>query len=263
MTTVRADEPVASSVRSGVGYWFHSFALMTRWELGSLRQYLPLIVAIQIVVGGGFAVGIGLLYQQIPSRNALFLATGVAVITLITVGLVLGPQLVANQKMAGTYDFMWSLPVPRTSQASAWIIVNGLIALPGMLAALFIASWRYGLAFQPSFAVVPAVLLTIVTATMIGYALGHAIRQPMITQLITLLLSFVILGFAPINFPPENLPGWLAELHQFLPFTHMAAVIRGGLTEGMVDDTPLSYVVLGLYTLVSVVVAAWIVGRRD
>jgi ABC-2 type transport system permease protein len=98
---------------------------------------------------------------------------------------------------------------------------------------------------------------------MIGYAFGHAVRKPMITQLVTILVSFVILGFAPINYPPENLPAWLADLNQFLPFTHMAAIIRGGLTEGLVDDTPLSYVVLGLYMIVSVIVAAWVVGRRD
>jgi ABC-2 type transport system permease protein len=252
----------AFSVRSGFGHWLHSYSMMTRWELGSLRQLLPLIVAIQIVVGAGFAIGIGLLYDQIPTRNALYLSTGAAVVTLITVGLVLGPQLVANQKMAGTYDFMWSLPVPRTSEAAAWVTVNGAIALPGMLAALLIAWWRYDLPIELSLAIVPAVLLTLFTATMIGYAFGHAIGQPMITQLITTLIIFVILGFAPINFPPENLPGWLADLNQFLPFTHMAAVIRGGLTEGLVDDTPLSYLVLGVYAVVSVIVAAWVVGRR-
>jgi ABC-2 type transport system permease protein len=175
---------------------------MTRWELGSLRILLPLIVAIQILIGGGFALGIGLFFDQIPDRNALFLSTGVTVVTLITVGLVLGPQLVGNQKTAGTYDFLWSLPVPRTTQAAAWTTVNAVIALPGMLAALLIASWRYDIAIRVSPSIVPAVLLTIVTATMVGYAFAHAIRKPMVTQLITQLLIFFILGFAPINFPP-------------------------------------------------------------
>ncbi len=236
---------------------------MTRWELGSLRLLLPLIVAIQIVIGGGFALGIGLFFDQIPDRNALYLSTGVTVVTLITVGLVLGPQLVGNRKTADTYDFLWSLPVPRTTQAAAWTMVNAVIALPGMLAALLIADWRYDIPLHVSPSIVPAVLLTIVTATMVGYAFAHAIRKPMVTQLITQLLIFFILGFAPINFPPENLPGWLASVNEWLPFHHMAVVMRAGLTENLVTDVGRSYGVLALYTVASSAVAAWVIGRRD
>ena len=261
MTTVSPS--LAVSVRTGTAHWAKSFVMMTRWELGSLRILLPLIVALQIVIGGGFALGIGLFFDQIPDRNALYLSTGVTVVTLITVGLVLGPQLVGNQKTAGTYDFTWSLPVPRTTQAAAWTTVNVVIALPGMLAALMIADWRYDLPLRVSPSIVPAVLLTIVTATMVGYAFAHAIRKPMVTQLITQLLIFFILGFAPINFPPENLPGWLASVNEWLPFYHMAVVMRAGLTEGLVSDVGRSYAGLVFYTVVSSAVAAWVIGRRD
>lgn len=254
---------VTTTVRKGLDHWVQSYLMMTRWELGSLRILMPLIVAMQVVIGGGFALGIGLFFDQIPERNAVFLSTGVAVVTLITVGLVLGPQLIGSRKTADTYDFMWSLPVPRTTQTAAWTTVNSVIAVPGMLAALVIANWRYDLALRISPSIIPAVLLTIVTATMVGYAFAHAIRKPMVTQLITQLLIFFILGFAPINFPPENLPGWLASLNEWLPFHHMAVVMRAGLTEGLVSDVGRSYGVLGAYTLASAAVAAWVIGRRD
>ena len=252
----------AATVRTGPDHWMQSYLMMTRWELGSLRMLLPLIVAMQVVIGGGFALGIGLFFEQIPDRSALFLSTGVTVVTLITVGLVLGPQLIGSRKTAGTHDFMWSLPVPRTTQTAAWTTVNSVIALPGMLAALLIANWRYDLPLRVSSSIVPAVLLTIVTATMVGYAFAHAIQKPMITQLITQLLIFFILGFAPINFPPENLPGWLASVNEWLPFHHMAVVMRAGLTEGLVTNVGRSYGVLTAYTAVSVAVAAWVIGRR-
>lgn len=250
------------SARTGTAHWVQSYLMMTRWELGSLRLLLPLIIALQIVIGGGFALGIGLFFDEMPARNALFLATGVGVVTLITVGLVLGPQLVGNHKVAGTYDFLWSLPVPRTTQAAAWLTVNSIIALPGMVAALVIADWRYDLTFEVSWAIVPAVLLTITTATLVGYAFAHAIPKPMITQMITQLLIFMILGFSPINFPPENLPDWLVSVNQWLPFQHMAAVIRAALTDGLVDNAGTSYLILSAYTLASAVVAAWVIGRR-
>lgn len=262
MTATPVMGPLSPAVTRGPARWLTSYSMMTRWEFGSLRRLLPLIVALQVVIGGGFAIGVDLLYDDIPTRNALYLSTGVAVVTLITVGLVLGPQLVANHKTAGTYDFMWSLPVPRTTQAAAWVTVNSVIALPGMVAALVIANWRFELPLQISPRVVPAVLLTIVCATMIGYAFAHAIPKPMITQLITQLLIFMILGFAPINFPPENLPAWLAELNLWLPFYPMAEVVRDGLTQGLVTDVVRSYAVLGVYTVASVAVAAWVVGRR-
>jgi len=258
LSTRSAAEPV----RSGTAHWLRSYVMMTRWELGSLRLLLPLIIALQIVIGGGFALGIGLFFDQMPARNALFLATGVAVVTLITVGMVLGPQLVGNQKVAGTYDFLWSLPVPRTTQAAAWLTVNSIIAIPGMVAALVIADWRYDLSLQVSPIIVPAVLLTIGTATLIGYAFAHAIPKPMITQMITQLLIFTILGFSPINFPPENLPDWLVAVNEWLPFQHMAAVVRAALTEGLVDNVGGSYLILGIYAAISVMVSAWVIGRR-
>ncbi len=258
-----ADTKAGQPVRTGIGHWTQSYLMMTRWELGSLRLLLPLIIALQVVVGGGFALGIGLFFDEMPVRNALFLATGVAVVTLITVGLVLSPQLVSNHKVAGTYDFLWSLPVPRTTQATAWLTVNSIIALPGMAAALVIADWRYDLTLQISWAIVPAVLLTIGTATLVGYAFAHAIPRPMITNMITQLLIFVILGFSPINFPPENLPNWLVAVNEWLPFQHMAAVVRAALTDGLVENVGASYAVLAAYAAVSAIVAGWVIGRRN
>jgi len=131
-----------------------------------------------------------------------------------------------------------------------------------MVAALVIADWRYDLSLQVSPIIVPAVLLTIGTATLIGYAFAHAIPKPMITQMITQLLIFTILGFSPINFPPENLPDWLVAVNEWLPFQHMAAVVRAALTEGLVDNVGGSYLILGIYAAISVMVSAWVIGRR-
>jgi hypothetical protein len=42
----------------------------------------------------------------------------------------------------------------------------------------------------------------------------------------------------------------------------MAAVIRAALTEGLVDNVGRSYLILVLYTAISALVAAWVIGRR-
>ena len=254
--------PAIPALRTGPGYWWHSFLMMTRWEIVGLRLLLPITVFVQVLTGAGFVLGVGLFFAQVPPRSALFLSTGVIVITLATVGLVLGPQLIAAQKAEQTYDFIWSLPVPRSTAAAAWIVTNTIIAVPGMVMALVVANWRYEIDLQASALIVPGALLTLYTATMLGYAIAHTVKQPMLINLITQVTIFALTGFSPVNFPKEQLPGWLAALNEFLPLLHMANVMRAGLTQGIVDGLGRSYVVLGLWAVAATMVTALVLRRR-
>jgi ABC-2 type transport system permease protein len=249
-------------LRSGTGYWWHSYRMMVRWELTALRLVLPVAGMVQILSGAGFVLALGLFFGQVPPRAALFVSTGVLVITLVTIGLVLGPQLIAQQKAEQTYEFLWSLPVPRTTAALAWVTTNLILGLPGMAVALVVALLRYDLDLHVSPAVLPAVLLTLFTGTMIGYAVAHALGNPLLIAAITQLLIFVIIGFSPINFPADQLPGWLAAVHRWLPLAPMADTVRAGLTEGVITNLTRSYLVLGAWAAASVGVTALVLGRR-
>jgi ABC-2 type transport system permease protein len=249
-------------VRRGAGYWWHSYLMMSRWELTNLRLVLPVAVVAQVLSGAGFVLGVGLFFSRIPDEAALFVSTGVLVVTLVLVGMIMGPQLVAAQKFNQTYDFMWSLPVPRSTAAAAWLTMNMAIALPGMAVALVVAILRYDLPITINPSVVPAVLLVLLTGTTIGYAMAHLIGNPLVMQVITQVTIFVILGFSPINFPRDHLPGWLAAINDWLPFHHMAAVTRGGLTTGVIDGLPRSYLVLGAWALAALAATAVVLRRR-
>ncbi|UCF66784.1 MAG: ABC transporter permease [Acidobacteriota bacterium] len=248
--------------RRGLVHWLRSYALLVEWEARSLRLLLPLAIVAQILLGAGLAIGFGFLMGEIPTIEAQFLATGVTVISMITVGLVLVPQIVSQRKYAGIYDYMWSLPVPRTSSVAASLTVNSFIALPGMVLALLVASWRFDLSLQISPLVVPAALLTLVSAASVGFALAHAISNPLLTNLVTNVLLFVILLYSPINFPPDRLPGWLASLHHGLPFQHAANVMRAGLTEGLATHAGESFAILAGWAAAAWIITAWVVGRR-
>lgn len=251
-----------TAVRRGPAHWWRSYLMMTRWEMTGLRLLLPITAFVQVVTGAGFVLGVGLFFDRIPPTAALFVSTGVVVITLATVGLVLGPQLIAAQKAQDVYDFVWSLPVPRSTAAAAWITVNTVIAVPGMVMALLVAVWRYDLAIVVTPAVVPGALLTLFTATMLGYAIAHVIRQPVLINVITQVTIFFLTGFSPVNFPKEQLPGWLAALNEGLPLLHMANVMRAGLTEGIVTGLGRSYLVLGLWAAAATALAGWVLRRR-
>lgn len=257
-----ADDGAARTIRSGIGFWLRSFVLMVSWELRSLRLVLPLAIVVQVLIGAGLALGFGLLMGDIPTVQALYLATGATVVSMITLGFVLAPQLIAQQKMSGVYDYLWSLPVPRSTSVAAGLVVNALIATPGMILALLVAAWRFDLHLAVSPLVVPAAVLTLVMAASVGFALAHAIPNPMVTNLVTQVLVFVILLFSPLYYPPERLPAWLGAIHRFLPFQHAANVVRAGLTEGLSTHVGESFVVLAVWALASWLVTAWVVGRR-
>ena len=42
----------------------------------------------------------------------------------------------------------------------------------------------------------------------------------------------------------------------------MAAVVRAALTDGLVDNVGGSYLILCIYAAISVMVSAWVIGRR-
>jgi ABC-2 type transport system permease protein len=261
VATLALDRPT-DSIRTGAPYWLDGYRAMVGWQLASLRLWLPVLAAIQILAGAGFVLGIALFFAQIPPSAALYVSTGVPVINLVMVGLILGPQLVADQKVEQSYEFLQTLPVRRTATALAWYTVTLIGGLPAVVVSLLIAQARYHIAFAISPSIVPAVLLTAFTGTMLGYALAHALADPMTTRLITQLLVFVIFGYAPILFPPWQMPAWLAAVNSWLPFRPMATIVRGGLTDGMVGHVAGAYLVVAVWGAAGAAVSAWALGRR-
>lgn len=247
--------------RTALVRWMRSYGLMMRWELLGLRLMLPLMLIVQLFLGAGLAIGFGLLFEDIPATQALYLSTGSAVITMLVVGLGLAPQIVAQHKMRQTYDFLWSLPVSRLAQVSASISVWILVTVPGMALALVVAAWRYDLSLSVETPLVPAMLLTLLVSTSVGFAMAHAL-PPMVTTMATQVLIFVILMFSPINYPAHRLPEWLQTVHVSLPFQHAATVMRAGLTQTLGEGAGLSFAVLAAWTLAGWGVLAWVLGRR-
>lgn len=249
-------------LRSGPQFWWQSLRAMLRWQLTSMRLLLPLLVIVQMLIASGFSIGISLFFPEVTPTVGLYLGTGSAIVTLIVVGLIVAPQLISVEKEQDTYDFTWSLPTPRSAAVVAWLVFCAIVGIPSMIVALAVASWGLGIDYAVNWSIVPAVLLVLMCGTMIGYALAHAIPAPGLTQLLSQVLAFGILGFTPITYPIENLPPWLASVHQVLPFYHMGVIVRGGLTEGLVQEVWLSYLVVLVWALAAVVVTGLVLGRR-
>lgn len=240
------------------------FLLMVRWQFLSLRTLLPLLIVVQMLVASGMVIGLGFLFEDVSSRQALYLMTGGTVIALLLLGLVAAPQTVAQSKMQKTYDFMLALPVPRWALALSAAVVWMAVALPGMMVALFAAAFWYGLQLHPTLLLAPATLLTVLAATSIGFGVAHVLPNPAATAVVTQVLAFVMLFYSPINFPPDRLPAWLEMLHRGLPFQHAAVLMRGALAPDLAAgvDLSFSFLVLSLWVLVSWLLTLWILNRR-
>lgn len=213
-----------------------SYTLLIRWRALRLKTFLPLAFVVQSLFAFGIVVGYPLFFPQIDSLTILYLATGAPAVTLITMGVVVVPQVVAQSKLEGSLEYMRSLPVPRMAYLAADLTVWLAVVLPGVVFGVAVGAWAFDLALSISLAVVPAVLLTVITAAALGYAIA-SVLPPMVAMLLSQVLVFGVLLFSPINYPAERLPHWLQTVHAVLPVQAMGEVMRGALAS---ETFPLS-----------------------
>lgn len=238
-----------------------AYGLLVRWNALRLKEFLPLAVVVQGLFALGIVVGYPLLFPELDDLTILYLATGAPAITLITMGLVAVPQMVASARTEGSYEYMRSLPVPRALHLFADLTVWLAVVLPGVVFAIVLGAWRFSLDLDASILVVPALLLTTLTAASIGYALA-SVLPPMVANLVTQVLVVFTLMFSPLNFPAARLPDWLAAIHSVLPIQAMGEVIRGTLAPASFPLEAGAFLLLGTWALGSFLVALRVMERR-
>jgi ABC-2 type transport system permease protein len=232
-----------------VAHWLRSYWFMLKWQALSKKPLLTITAAIEIAIALAVVIGMSFLFPEIDPLTARFLTTGAATIILLTIGIVLVPQIVAMGRTEGTFDYVWSLPVPRMVYLAADATIWVLLSLPGVVLALVIGAAYYDFGLQVSALVVPAVLVIAITGIFIGSAFSHAVPKPEMAHLISQVNIFFVLLFSPINYPIERLPGWFQAVHVGLPMKYMADLMRSTLTGADIN--------LGL---AFGVVTAWLVG---
>ena len=238
-----------------------SYRLLVTWQARRMRMFLPLGIVVQALFAFGIVAGYPLLFPTIDRTTVLYLATGAPVISLITMGLVAVPQLVAAAKTEGTLAYMRSLPIPRIVYLLADMTVWLVVVLPGVVFAVIIASIRFGLDLEISPLVVPAVILVALTATSIGYALA-SLLPPMVANMASQVLVVFILMFSPLNFPADRLPGWLATVHSVLPIQAMGEVMLGTLDTNSFPLTAGAFLLLGAWCAASFAATGVVLTRR-
>jgi ABC-2 type transport system permease protein len=230
--------------------WIQSYTLLLRWQGLKFKTILPLVIVAQFFTGIGTVIGLGYMMPGIDSQTAMFLVTGGPTLSLITLGLVLVPQMVAQAKTGGMLNYMRSFPVPRMAYLAADLTIWLLSTLPGVILALVVGSLRYDFKLQFSPLILPAFTMVVLMATSVGYAIALLMPKAELVSVLTNLIVFSLFLFSPVNFPAERLPNWLETIHRFLPIKYAADAVRGALVPGYSDGLGLALVVLGVWCLV-------------
>jgi ABC-2 type transport system permease protein len=238
-----------------------SYKLLFVWQVRRLKGFLPLGIVVQALFALGIVAGYPLLFPAMDRTTVLYIATGGAAVSLITMGLVAVPQLVSGAKAEGTLDYMRALPVPRVVYLLADMSVLLVVVVPGVAFAVLVGALRFGLELQISPLIVPAVVLVALTATSVGYAMASLLK-PMVAQLLSQVLVVFVLMFSPLNFPADRLPGWLATIHSVLPIKAMGEVMRGTIASNSFPLAAGAFILLGFWTVASFAATSLVLTRR-
>ena len=244
-----------------IPWWLRSYFLMLKWGFLSYRTYFSLLLAIQIMIAAGFIYGISFFYPAVTPDIAKYLTTGAPTLILITVGLVMVPQMVSMMRTEGTFDYIWSLPIPRMVYVFADTTNTLVTTLPGVILAIVLGAVHFDFSLAISPLVILSIILVSMTSTFVGYAMALAVPKPMMAQVLTQIIIFVVMLFSPVMFPAERLPGWLQSIHVVLPIRYMADLIRGTLTDLDVR-LGLAFIVVGAWCVFGFGVTWFVVRRR-
>ncbi|MGC5627831.1 ABC transporter permease [Georgenia sp. Z1344] len=252
--------PAAIPPRAGTGT---ILGTLLRWTLAQTGPMLPLIIVVQALLAAGIIIGFGLLIPDVDGGEAAFLSTGAPTVLLLTVGLVVVPQGVAQAKANGTFTYQRALPVPRALVLLADLLVWLLVALPGVAVAVIVAQLRFDLDLAIDWPVlVLASVLTALTATAVGYGIA-VVLPPMLAQVISQVLVFFVLLFSPITFPADRLPGWFQDVHAWLPVQPAGDLVRAGLLSESYDASGRDVLVLGVWCVLGLTVTLRALVKRD
>jgi len=214
------------------------------------------------MIAVGFIYGISFFYPEITPLIAKYIITGAPTLIMLTVGLVVVPQVVAGMRTEGTFDYVWSLPVPRMTHIYADATNTFGTTLPGVIVSVILGAIYFNFNLDISLLVIPAVILIAMCGTFVGYAIAFAVPKPMMVNVITQILVFFVMLFSPVMFPVEQLPGWLETVHKVLPIQYMADLVRGTLTDLPVN-LGLAFTVVGAWCAACFTITYFLVRRRQ
>lgn len=231
-------------------------------QLRSMRDEVPMIAVIQIVLSLGLVLGMGYLIPNISKTSSTFLITGTATQSFVTMGLVMLPQMLSQSKAEGRIEYFLTMPISREAYLLALITVVAVTALPGVAFTLLFGAWHYGITLHVDPAFFLVMVLCVLSLAGVGVALAMFTPHMQLVNAITQMIIFYVLFFSPVLLPSSQLPSFLQETSRVAPPTYAADGVRATLTDLPGTSLGKDIVVMGGFAVASVALSAFAIRRR-
>ena len=236
------------------------YRLLATWQVEQVLVQIAVLVPIQFGLSGLLSIGLGHLAPEIDATAAQYLSTGAPTLAVLTIGLLVLPQNLAQEKFTGGAEFHRTVPASPVVRMAAMLTPHIVTTLPGALLALWVAAAHFDFDISPSPLALVALAFVAMTGSAIGIAIATLSPHPLITSVVTNVALFFTMLFSPVNFPMERLPDGLQAVHDVLPIAPMAELVRSTLVGATTDAA--DWVRVGAWSVASFVIAAAFSARR-
>ena len=218
------------------------------------RQWITMILSISVLLNLGMVFAFSFISGSRDPELGRYFVSGAAVMSLVTLGVMMVAQDMAQSRRNGAILYYASLPISKTAFILAVVTGNGMAAVPGMIITLLVGSWYFGfsLALNPlMLAVVP---LSAISLAGVGAAIGLGIPNWRVAGLVAQATMFFIMFFAPVMIPLERLPTVLQWTGRILPPTYAAQAFRAALLPDITVALLTDLAILALFGLGSLAI---------
>jgi ABC-2 type transport system permease protein len=230
-----------------------TYGLLTRIQLLELRTWGPITVVFTTLFPIAMILGFGVIGGGVPESGFLYVVTGTAVMSLVTIGITATAQDLGEMQRKGDFQYYASLPISKASLVGAIVTVRVLSALPGLALTLVIGSSRYDTPADINLGTLALLPLTVLALSGVGAAIGLLITDFRVVATLSQ-LSFIVVMFAsPVLIPLHSLPDPLQWFAYALPPTYAADGFRHALAGTLDTRFLLDVGVLAACAVVSLV----------
>jgi len=244
--------PPAAALRR---FWLN-YLHLTAVVVLEFRQWLAMVLSLTIFLNLGMVFSFSFIAGSRDPALGWYVVPGAAVMSLVTLGVMMVAGDLAQQRRSGTILYYASLPISKTAYVLAIVAGNAIAAVPGAVVTVLVGAWIFGLqlAFNPLILVV--VPLSMISLAGLGASIGLGIKNWRVVGLVAQVTMFFIMFFAPVMIPPDRLPGILQATGWLLPPTYAARAFRAALQPEITAELLRDVAILAAFAIGSLIVVA-------
>ena len=233
-----------------------NYVHLTAVVILEFRQWLALLLTLTVFLNLGMIFAFSFIAGSRDPALGQYIVPGSAIMALVTIGVSMVANDLAQQRRTGSILYYASLPISKMAYVLAMVTGNGFAALPGVLVTVLVGSWLYQLplAFNPM--VLLVLPLSAISLAGFGAAIGLGIKNWRVVGMVAQMTMFFIMFFAPVMIPSSRLPGSLQLTGWLLPPTYAARAFRAALQPEITAALLTDVAILAVWAIGSLVIVS-------